>query len=222
MTKFKRTEPASGPRVREGRVRAWAERWTRGTRENLEFFRAFLRAPGRVGAVCPSSRFLARAMVAGLPLSRARLVVELGPGTGVFTRELVERSGPQTRILAVELDPGAAARLRERFPRVTVVNASAEALVELVQQAGFDLADYIISGLPWVAMPAPLQERIMQAVAETLCPGGVFTTFAYLVTRLTPPAWRYWRLLPRWFREVRVSAVEWRNVPPALVYRCVK
>ena len=48
-------------------------------------FRRFLRHPGRVGALWPSSPSLCRMMVSRIGVEQAKLVVELGPGTGVIT-----------------------------------------------------------------------------------------------------------------------------------------
>jgi phosphatidylethanolamine/phosphatidyl-N-methylethanolamine N-methyltransferase len=93
---------------------------------------------------------------------------------------------------------------------------------EQVVRLGREHADCVVSGLPWAIMPTELQKRIMTNVATALAPGGVFTTFAYLHSRLSPAAGRYWRLLSTLFREVRVSALVWQNVPPAFVYRCVR
>lgn len=205
------------PRSRLSARGVWAV-----VREQAEFMRAFLRAPAQTGAICPSSRALARAMVAGSRLDQARLVAELGPGTGVFTRVILEAVGPQTRVFALEINEQAAARLRQRYPQVEVIHDSAEALPRYVEQSGLGHADCVISGLPWAAMSAEAQARIMRNVVAALAPGGVFTTFAYLHARSLPAGRRYRRLLGALFREERVSAVVWRNVPPALVYRCVK
>lgn len=161
-------------------------------------------------------------MLAGCRLDRAHLVVELGPGTGVFTREILRAAGDQTRIVALELDARAVARLRRNFPRVEVHHDSAEAIQRYVAQSGYARADCVISGLPWASMPAALQDRIMRNVVAALGPGGVFTTFAYLHARGTPAGRRYRRLLETLFGEVHVSRIVWSNVPPAVVYRCVK
>ncbi len=161
-------------------------------------------------------------MLAGCRLDRARLVVELGPGTGVFTREILRAAGEQTRIVALELDARAVARLRRNFPRVEVHHDSAEAIRRYVAQGGSARADCVISGLPWASMPAALQDRIMRNVVAALGPGGLFTTFAYLHARGTPAGRRYRRLLETLFGEVHVSRIVWGNVPPAVVYRCVK
>lgn len=161
-------------------------------------------------------------MLAGCRLDRARLVVELGPGTGVFTREILRAAGAQTRIVALELDARAVPRLQRNFPRVEVHHDSAEAILGYVARTGLAHADCVISGLPWASMPAALQERIMRHVVAALGPDGVFTTFAYQHARGTPAGRRYRRLLESLFGEVHVSRIIWSNVPPAVVYRCVK
>jgi phospholipid N-methyltransferase len=162
-------------------------------------------------------------MIAGHDLARADLVVELGPGTGSFTRLILEAIGEQTTFIALELDELAAHRLRQRFPGLRVHHDSAEHIQRYVSRWGRSRqADYIISGLPWAIMPAALQDRIMTNVAASLAPGGVFTTMAYLHSRLTPAAARYWKLISGKFSEVRVARIVWQNLPPAFVYRCVK
>lgn len=203
-------------------VPGFRRRFQGALREHAEFVCAFLRSPGTVGALCPSSRALARAMVAGSDLARADLVVELGPGTGAFTRVILESVGPQSAFVALELDERAVRHLRQRFTQLDVVHASAEQIHEQVVRLGRKHANYVVSGLPWAIIPTEIQKRIMTNVVTALAPGGVFTTFAYLHSRLSPSAVRYWRLLSTLFREVRVSALVWQNIPPAFVYRCVR
>ncbi len=48
------------------------------------------------------------------------VVIEIGPGRGALTEFLLPRA---ERLIAIELDPALAARVRERFPRVEVVEA---------------------------------------------------------------------------------------------------
>ena len=56
-------------------------------REQLRFAGQMLRNPRSVGAVAPSSKRLARIMVAALGnLEPGSVILELGPGTGAFTR----------------------------------------------------------------------------------------------------------------------------------------
>ncbi|MGC7101925.1 class I SAM-dependent methyltransferase [Amycolatopsis lurida] len=177
----------------------------------------FLRHPVLTGAVAPSSRRLAEAMTTGLGLEHARTVVELGPGTGVFTEAILHRLRPGARLVAVELNERLTAPLRARYGRgpVTVVRDSAEALSSHVDGP----VDVVVSGLPWTAMPAARQERILDQVTAVLAPEGRFTTFAYGHTAWTPPARRFAASLRERFAVVTRGPLIWPNLPPAFVHR---
>jgi phospholipid N-methyltransferase len=172
----------------------------------------FLRHPMLTGAIAPSSPRLAETMTAGLGLERAARVAELGPGTGVFTEAVLALLRPEARLTAYEINPRFAASLRERFPHVDVVSGSAEHLA-------VDHVDVVVSGLPWTAMTADRQHRILDAVTAALAPNGRFTTFAYAHTAWTPPARRFAASLRSRFAVVERTSVVWGNLPPAFVYR---
>ena len=53
-----------------------------------DFFKAFLRSRGKVGAIAPNSMGLAKIMVEVLAWENLNSVVEYGPGTGVFTKAI--------------------------------------------------------------------------------------------------------------------------------------
>ena len=188
--------------------------------EHIEFFEAFIREPASVGALSPSSRALALAMIRNCDLRNAETVVELGPGTGAFTGPILERIGKCTTFLAMELDPLHARRLKGRFPGVAVYNDSAERMPEYLALHPNPKADYVISGLPWANIPPEAQEKIMDAILASLAPRGVFTTFAYVHARWLPKARRFRRALEQRFERVEISQVIWKNLPPAFVYRC--
>lgn len=191
-------------------------------RDHVRFLGSFLRSPVSTGAVAPSSRWLADRMIDGLGLDEARTVVELGPGTGSFTRVILERLRPGSRFLAVEVNEAFARTLSERFPEVRVINDSAENLSAQLAEEGLLSADCIVSGLPWAAFPVWLQARLLRAAVRALAPGGRFVTFAYVHAVWLPPARRFRRLLAGSFERVEASRVVWRNLPPAFVYRCLK
>lgn len=164
------------------------------------------------GAIAPSSARLAETMTAGLGLERATHVVELGPGTGVFTEAVLALLRPEARLTAVEINPRFADALRERFPQVGVINGSAEHRTP-------DDIDVVVSGLPWTAMTADRQARILDVVTAKLVPNGRFTTFAYAHAAWTPPARRFAASLRSRFAVVERTSVVWENLPPAFVYR---
>jgi phospholipid N-methyltransferase len=185
--------------------------------ERLTMLGRFVRSPRTIGSVAPSSRTLARAMVAGLDLSGNARVVELGPGTGVVTRIIGEELGAQARGLAIEIDPGFATRLIGRFPNVEVVCGSAAELPTLVQAHGFDHVSHIISGLPFASLPSEVTISILDAIQSVLQPGGTFTTFQYVHGYLTPLASAFRCDLSARLGAQPSRRLVWRNLPPAYV-----
>jgi phosphatidylethanolamine/phosphatidyl-N-methylethanolamine N-methyltransferase len=191
-------------------------------RDHGRMLSTFLRQPFRTGTVVPSSLALAELMVEDMGLAQADTVVELGPGTGVFTRVIVERVKLEALVLAFEIDEVMARELRERLPRVRVLNDSAEHLPRYLQEAGRAGADAILSGLPWANFSHELQERLLAAVVAGLRPGGRFATFAYIPAAHFPSGRRFRALLEARFPRVTTTRVVYRNFPPAFVYRCEK
>ncbi|MEU2682604.1 methyltransferase domain-containing protein [Streptomyces hygroscopicus] len=180
----------------------------------------FFRRPLMTGAVAASSRRLAYAMTEGIGLEQARTVVELGPGTGVFTDAVLARLASDARLVAVELNPVLAARLSatRRDTRLTVVQGSAAELAVVASGP----VDAVVSGLPWTVMPQNQRGYILDAVTEVLAPGGRFTTFAYLHAAWTPPARHFTAELACRFDRLERSKTVWANLPPAFVHRATQ
>lgn len=184
------------------------------------FVREFLREPSSIGAVTPSSRELARAIVEDIPWSRVRVVLELGPGTGALTGEILRCLEPRSRFLAIERNPAIARIFRARFPGVPLHVGSVSEVREVCRREGIGGVDVVLSGLPWASFPARVQDDLLAATCDVLRPGAWFVTFAYLQGLLLPAGRRFRGVLRRRFAEIRRSRVVWRNLPPAFVYRC--
>jgi phosphatidylethanolamine/phosphatidyl-N-methylethanolamine N-methyltransferase len=186
------------------------------------FFKRFLSNPGLIGALLPSSPALCREITSHINIECAEAVVELGPGTGVITDEILAKLNPQAKFVAIELDNKMYENLHQNRPDLNVVNDSAENLPEIMETAEIRHLNAIVSGLPWAAFPEKLQIAILTAVIDSLSKGGYFTTFAYLQGLLLPAGRRFKKLLKKSFKEVKISRVVWNNMPPAIVYRCKK
>jgi phospholipid N-methyltransferase len=182
------------------------------------FLREFLRAPTRTAAVAPSGAVLADQMALPIPERGDPVVVELGPGTGAFSRAIGQRLGGRGRHLAIELNPVLAHRLAARHPLVQVIRGEAGRLPEILAGCGVDRADVIVSGLPWFAYTAPGARPLVHTLASALTEQGVLTQFAYSWTRWAPPARRLLHGLRTGFEEVVTGRTVWPNVPPATVY----
>jgi len=175
------------------------------------FLREFLRNPRELGSITPSSRFLTGAVVGALDVERCGRIVELGPGTGVFTRPLLERLVPDGELIAIDSNREFVDLLEDSIadPRLTVVHGSAEAVAELVAERGWDGADAVVSGIPYSLLPRSVTAGILRASARALRPGGLFVGYQY-----SPYLRPFLRAV---FGNVRYRVVP-LNLPPAFVY----
>jgi phospholipid N-methyltransferase len=178
--------------------------------QRLAFLQGFLRRPGQVASVIPSSRFLERRVVVLSRAARARLVVELGPGTGGTTRALLRALPPTSTLLAIEIEPRFAELLRcTPDPRLLVEIGSAERLAGMLAARGLASPDAIVSGIPFSRLDRAVGRRILESIRAALAPGGRFV--AYQVRD------RVQKLAEPLFGASRVE-VELRNLPPLRVY----
>lgn len=188
----------------------------------LQFLGQFIRNPRQVGSIAPSSPFLADAITSSVRLREAKVVVELGPGTGAFTAEIMARLKPGAVFFAMEVNEPMCERLRRRLPGAKVYCDSAARIGHYLARHGVAQADCIVSSLPWAAFGPELQDELMTAVYDSLRPGGQFATFAYLQGTVLPSGRRFHDTLKQRFEEVSRSHVVWQNLPPAFVYKCTK
>lgn len=124
------------------------------------FLRSWLAAPLKVGAIAPSGKALARLMTHSIGPATGE-VVELGPGTGVFTRSLLSRGVREQDLTLVEFNEEFADLLRKRFPRARVVCMDATHIGRLKFRSKFSVGA-VVSGLPLLSMPAPTVSSILQ------------------------------------------------------------
>ena len=181
-------------------------------RDTRVFFSAWLRSPLRVGAVAPSGRGLAGLITSEITLASAP-ILELGPGTGVFTRALLKRGIPEDQLTLVECDPGFARILQIQFPRARVLSVDAARLgaADLFdgKQAGA-----VVSGLPLVSMTGRKRMAILDAAFRHLRPGAAFYQFTY-----GPRCPVARSILDRLGLKAKRLGTAFGNMPPATVYR---
>lgn len=163
------------------------------------------------GAIAPSGRPLARAMADAVgEVAPGQVIVELGPGTGVFTRELVRRF-PAARVVAVEVNDVFAAHLAAAVPGVSVVAGCATRLDAHLAALGYSRTDVaaVVSGLPLLSLPGDLPRQVLASIAGVLPAGRPYVQFTY-----SERAWQ--RFDTAGFRR-HPSRRVWRNLPPAVV-----
>jgi phosphatidylethanolamine/phosphatidyl-N-methylethanolamine N-methyltransferase len=180
--------------------------------DSVGFFRAWLSNPVRVGAVTPSSSALADAITAEISPASAP-VIELGAGTGVFTRALLARGVPEDSLALIDYGSDFARLLQFRFPRARTLWMDAARLKD-VELFGGARAGAVVSGLPLLSMSPKKVIAILEASFGHLRPEGAFYQFTYGPRCPVPRA-----LLDR--LGLKAARIGWAfaNVPPAAVYR---
>ena len=180
----------------------------------LTFVKQYITKPKFIGAVLPSSKYLANKMVEDIDFNRAECIIEYGPGTGVFTEKLIENRKVDTIILLIEYNHEFYNILKEKFKNVQnlhVINDSAEYVDKYLTQYDVPRVDYIVSGLPFASLPQKVSSNILDKTQKYLNEDGKFITFQYTLLKKN--------LIQQYFSKISVKR-EVRNIPPAYVFCC--
>ena len=174
------------------------------------FLRRWLANPLQMGSIVPSSPALCRRVVQHIRRTGDEWVIELGAGTGVVSRALLQGGVPPERVIVVEIVPDMARHLRQMLPGVEVIEGDARALPDLVPPRLHGHVGTVICGIPLVLLPVPEQRRFIDAIAA-VAPGRGFLHYSYCVT--SP--------LPAQKHGLVAKREAWTplNVPPASVWR---
>jgi phospholipid N-methyltransferase len=178
----------------------------------LSFFLAWLANPRRVGAIAPSSAALADAITADLSPASAP-VIELGPGTGVFTRSIIARGIPEHRLALIEYGADFVDKLQRDFPHASVHRMDATRL-QHVELFDGERAGAVVSGIPLLLMPAQSLISLLEGAFERLRPDGAFYQFTYGRDAPIPRT-----ILDRLGLKATRIGGALANLPPAAVYR---
>ena len=176
------------------------------------FFKRFLARPLQIAFLVPSSKTLTRKVADKCDFSQPQILVELGPGDGPHTREIVRRMHPGSRLFLFEIDPVLAEVMRKQFThdrRVEVIETDAAFLKEELRKRGHEYCDYVISGLPFSMFNVPTKRRILHAIYESLAPNP---RAAFVTYQCTHELKRHATMFPRVHSDFCL-----RNLPPIFV-----
>ena len=182
--------------------------------KGIKFFREFLKERRTVGAISPSSRFLAKKMCDPVDWTRPSLnIVEFGPGTGIMTKEILSNLGPDGRLYVFETQSSFCEVLAREIKddRMILINDSAEKIGDYLAKYGIEKADYYISSLPFTVLPSQITNTILSNTVKYLKPGGLYIQFQYSLNAH--------KLLKSKFSSVKLDFTP-MNIPPAFIYKC--
>lgn len=173
----------------------------------MMFLHELVKNPSAIGAICPSSRKLARRMAASVDIHKPGLIIELGAGTGVMTQALLEHGVSPEHLIVIEFSENFYDHLKARFPTLTILHADAAQLETLLPEHA--CINSIISSLPLISLPAEVRQAIVGQWQKLLAQQGQVVQFTYNLKS------RYWQ------KEIGATNYRehfvWLNLPPAKV-----
>jgi phosphatidylethanolamine/phosphatidyl-N-methylethanolamine N-methyltransferase len=177
--------------------------------DSRAFFKLWLKNPLSIGNFAVSSRSLAVAMAAAVPRAGGP-VIELGGGTGVVTQALLDRGIAHEDLIVVERNDTLHAMLTERFPGVRVLHGNAAELTSLLRPLNLAPGRAVVSSLPIISMPRPVQRAIVEQSFAALGGDGHFVQYTY--GPVSPLPRRAFRL------DGNIAKRVLNNLPPARVW----
>lgn len=177
-------------------------------KERALFLLNFLKNPVRNASVVPSSKTASRAILAGLDWDTIHTVVELGPGNGTFTKEILARCNLDTKVILIDLEATYVELLRNKFgSRVTAVHDSAHRMNEILEEMNLSKADLIVSSLPF--LQKQISRMIFEAILQQTNQGAAYRFFTYM-----PPVMKWF------YRGLPLHKVKFvfKNIPPMWIY----
>lgn len=187
----------------------------------MNFLKQSITHPKSTGAIAPSSSQLAELICRKAEIRSGDVVVELGPGTGVFTERILSVKPADSQYVGVEINNDFVEHLQEAYPEATIHHGAAEDLQEILAAAEQDSCDRIISGLPWAAFHPDRQMNLLETLHDALSSDGRFLTFSYTPFHHLPRGRTFRSALGDTFSTVHKTDTVF-NLPPAFVYVCEK
>ncbi|WP_032901238.1 phospholipid N-methyltransferase PmtA [Mesorhizobium ciceri] len=134
------------------------QRLGRKFEEEVSFLKAWQKDKKRIGALMPTSVHAARRMASVVNPASGMPVLELGAGTGVITRAILEKGIKPQQLVSIEYSKDFYDGLTRRFPGVDFRLGDAFALSEVLGERCGDKFDCVVSALPLLSFP--MEQRI--------------------------------------------------------------
>ena len=171
------------------------------------FLLRYLKSPGMIGAIAPSSLHLAHAMAR--QIAHPQALVEVGAGTGSITRSLVHQF-PSVPLLIFEQDLVLAQHLHTQFPKAKTVADylhHKEALLKALPEN-----TTMVSSVPFRSIPKKVAQPTIDVILDFLKKSEKRKLVQFTYGLREP-----FDVAPLEFSWLRTSWV-WRNAPPAFVW----
>lgn len=188
----------------------------------MRFITEFIKHPIQTGSVIPSSRFLAQEIIKSAKLNNKKVIVELGPGVGTYSKYILDSRNQSSTYFAIEINSKFYELIQKKYQDIKIYNGDIYDIKKYLKKNNKISCDCIISGIPWTNFNTNVQQKLFTPVYESLDKNGVFLTFAYIHSPYLKTGKEFKKLLNKKFKKVEISKIIWKNFPPAIIYKCIK
>lgn len=178
--------------------------------EEVRFFKGWMDGPKAVGAVLPTSSVTARRMASVINPDSGLPVLELGPGTGVITKAILERGVRPENLWSVEYSADFVEHLNQEYPDVNVIHGDAFDLDSTLGDGRDTVFDSVISAVPLLSFPVEKRIATVEDLLNRIPAGRPMVQITY--SPLSPVPGR------RGDFSVEHHDFVFRNFPPAQLW----
>jgi phosphatidylethanolamine/phosphatidyl-N-methylethanolamine N-methyltransferase len=117
------------------------------TKEQQVFHKLSKEKPEIIGAVSHSSSYLAQEITNNIKVNiSSRRILEVGPGIGTFSDEIIKKMSSEDTLDLIELEPELCKILEEKYKNYSNVFVHCKSILEWDPTSKYDI---IVSGLPF-------------------------------------------------------------------------
>lgn len=144
----------------------------------LHFLKTFIKDRD-VASITPTSRHCVKKVCTHIDFSKDFLLVEYGPGNGVFTEYILENMTAGSRLVLIEANKDFVSHLEKTFtdPRVEVHNILAGNVEDVLKPEEVGNVDYVLSGIPFSFLKPDRKREVLLATKSILKDGGKFLAY---------------------------------------------
>lgn len=156
------------------------------------FAKNFIKNPLIVGSIAPSSRFLANEITSPLQKNnhrKALRILEVGAGTGEFTKKILSLLKPGDTFDIIEIEPEFCKQLENLIAHEKHEGVVRIHCISILAWEPKNSYDYIISGLPFNAFEGEFVEQVIKHYKTLMQPDAVLSYFEYPIARIIKKAY---------------------------------
>ena len=167
-----------------------------------------------IGAIAPSSRFLAKNILSEIDFEEHQVILEFGSGNGAITKHILKHMPASSKLISLEINEEFFKHCEMKFRNynnLKMHNHSAMAFDDVLKMYNIKKVDHLISSLPLAILPKQELNDLFEKIPSYIEDNGSFIQYQYSLSK--------YRFLKRFFETVKLDFT-FTNIPPAFVYKC--